>query len=542
MFVRLKKYSGSKRQSVLICENYREGKKIHQKIISVLGSSSEPEKLSALQAEAKAFVEQIKTARANPVVPDPSCTISLNTYEVARKNVGIRDILGKLYDDLGFNHILKGKKISSVLKSVVLTRFSEPSSKRKTCFILERRFNEEISSDAIYYMMDQLTKNLTNSQQMVFKATREATDASIDLALFDVTTLHLETTVQDELRGFGYSKNRRADTSQVTLALATTKTGLPIGYRLFPGNTAEVTTLMESINYWKESIAIKNIIIIGDRAMMSEDNLLKLEAADLKYIIAYPMKKAKKDLKETILNRMNYAETMIKGESYLKQKIDLTAEKKLIVTFSEKRRAKDAKTREKLISNLQMKLGKSKDAKRLISNRGYLKYTEIDKKVQAQINEEKVTEDARWDGLHGILSNTDLSVEEVVERYKNLWVIEEAFRINKHNLKMRPIYHYTPDRIKAHIEICFLTFALIRHAQYRLKQAGLMVSADELREELSPLEASILCDRETGKFYRMPAQMNFQVREIYKILGDEKNLAIQCIDKQDLTANIKLLV
>jgi transposase len=377
---------------------------------------------------------------------------------------------------------------------------------------------------------------------MVFKATREATDASIDLALFDVTTLHLETTVQDELRGFGYSKNRRADTSQVTLALATTKTGLPIGYRLFPGNTAEVTTLMESINYWKESIAIKNIIIIGDRAMMSEDNLLKLEAADLKYIIAYPMKKTKKDLKETILNRMNYAETTIKGESYLKQKIDLTAEKKLIVTFSEKRRAKDAKTREKLISNLQMKLGKSKDAKRLISNRGYLKYTEIDKKVQAQINEEKVTEDARWDGLHGILSNTDLSVEEVVERYKNLWVIEEAFRINKHNLKMRPIYHYTPDRIKAHIEICFLTFALIRHAQYRLKQAGLMVSADELREELSPLEASILCDRETGKFYRMPAQMNFQVREIYKILGDEKNLAIQCIDKQDLTANIKLLV
>jgi len=542
MFVRLKKHPGSKNHSVLICENYREGKKIHQKIISFLGSSSEPEKLLKLQAEGKAFIEQVKAARANPIVStEQNCTISLNTYEVTRKNVGIRDTLGRLYDKLGFKRILRGKKVSKILKSVVLTRFSEPSSKRKTCSILERRFNEEISSDAVYYMMDQLTKNLTVSQQMVFKATREATGAAIDLALFDVTTLHLETTIQDELRDFGYSKNHKTDATQVTLALATTKTGLPIGYRLFPGNTAEVSTLMECINYWKKTIAIRDIIIIGDRAMMSQDNLLQLQAAGLKYIIAYPMKKTTKVLKETILSRMNYSKATIKGEAYLKQEINLNADEKLVVTFSEKRRVKDAKTREKLISKLKKKLGTSKAAKRLISNRGYLKYTEIDNKILAQINEEKVIEDAQWDGLHGILSNTDLSGEEIVERYKNLWVIEEAFRINKHNLKMRPIYHYTPDRIKAHIEICFLTFALIRHAQYRLKHAGLNISVDELREELNPIEASILCDRQTGKFYRMPAQMNFQAREIYKVLGEQKDLAIQCVDKQELPANIKLL-
>ena len=163
MFVRLKKHPGSKNYSVLICENYREGKKIHQKIISFLGSSSEPKKLLALQAEGNVFIEQVKAARANPIVStEPNCTISLNTYEVTRKNVGIRDTLGRLYDELGFKHILKGKKISKILKSVVLTRFAEPSSKRKTCSILERRFNEEISSDAVYYMMDQLTKNYGN--------------------------------------------------------------------------------------------------------------------------------------------------------------------------------------------------------------------------------------------------------------------------------------------------------------------------------------------------------------------------------------------
>lgn len=76
---------------------------------------------------------------------------------------------------------------------------------------------------------------------------------------------------------------------------------------------------------------------------------------------------------------------------------------------------------------LQKKLGETKNARRLISNRGYLKYTKIDETVETQINEEKVAEDSQWDGLHGILSNTDLSGEEIVSRYKNLWVIEEAF-------------------------------------------------------------------------------------------------------------------
>jgi transposase len=386
-------------------------------------------------------------------------------------------------------------------------------------------------------MMDQLVDALSVSQKIVFDATKKAIGEAVDLVLFDVTTLHLETVAQDELRNFGRSKNRRVDTTQVTLALATTKTGLPVGYQLFPGNTGEVSTLMACINSWRQTIAIKQVIIIGDRAMMSKNNITKLEEAGLQYIIAYPMKKATAELKTQILNKINYIEASINNESYLKQEIKLETGERLIVTFSEKRRAKDQKDREKLIAKLRTKLGTTKNAKSLVSNKGYLKYTEIDKKVQAEINEEKIIEDAKWDGLHGILSNTNLSGEEIVQRYKNLYVIEEAFRINKHSLKMRPIYHYNPNRIKAHIEICFITFALIRHLQHILKQAGFVMSVEELREELSPLEASILRDRETGKIYRMPGQMSFQAREIYKILGKEKYLSTQMIDKEDYQIN-----
>lgn len=528
MFVRVKKHRGSKNHSILICQNIREGKKITQHIFSFLGYASEPEKIDALKAEGEKLIADIKAARANPKPPgDAVYKISLNTREVARKNVGIREILGKLYDDLGFGRILCSKKENNHLKSVVLTRFAEPSSKRKASSILERRFKEELSSDSIYYMMDQLAENLLTSQQAVFRATKEVVGEAIDLALFDVTTLHLETVVQDELREFGYSKNNRKDTTQVTLALATTKTGLPIGYKLFAGNTAEVKTLMECINYWQKSLRIRQVIIVGDRAMMSKDNMEQLKAAGLQYIIAYPMKKGTAELKAKILDKINYQEAVIKNETYLKQEIILDNGERLIVTFSEKRRIKDQKSRDKLILKLRKKLEDSKKAMKLVTNNGYLKYTNINGEATAEINEDKILEDSQWDGLHGILSNTNLTSEEIVERYKNLWVIEEAFRINKHNLKMRPIYHYTPNRIKAHIEICFLTFALIRHAQYILKQSGMMISVEELREELSPLEASILCDEESGKLYRMPAQMTAQGREIYKIFGRERDLHIQ---------------
>ena len=244
------------------------------------------------------------------------------------------------------------------------------------------------------------------------------------------------------------------------------------------------------------------------------------------------MKRANNKIKNIILNKTNYTPININNISYLKQEITLDTGEKVIITFSEKRRAKDQHTRDKLIAKLRNKLGKTKEAKRLISNRGYLKYTEIDNKVNAEIDEEKIIKESEWDGLHGIISNTNLSGIEIVERYKNLWVIEEAFRINKHSLKMRPVYHYNPMRIKAHIEICFLTFALIRHAQYILKKAGMIISLDELREELTPIEASILCDRETGKFYRMPAQMTSQAKEIYKIFGREQDLTIKEITKE----------
>lgn len=542
MFVRIKKHPGSKNYSVMICESYREFGKSYNKVIRFLGVASEPNKIQALKEEGEAWLAELKAAQANPITPtDPNHILSINTREVCRLNVGIKDIMGKLYEQLGFNLILP-RKVGKVLKQVVLSRFSEPSSKRKTSFTLERKFGEEVSLDSIYYMMDQLEGNLTKSQEIVFNKTKEALGDSIDLILFDVTTLYFESIKQDELKEYGYSKDNKYDTTQVTLALATSKEGLPIGYKLFPGNTAEVSTLIESVEYWRKTLFIGEVIIVGDRGMMSRDNVLKLQQANFRYIIAYPLKKATSSLKEQILNKDKYEGTTICGESYLKQELDVGDRERLIITFNEKRRNKDCKTREKLIEKLKKKLGTSKRMKGLITNSGYLKYTKVDSELVAEINEDKIQEDTKWDGLHGILTNTTLSAEEVVARYKNLWVIEESFRINKHSLQMRPIYHYTPRRIRAHIEICYLTFALVRHAQHILKAAGLVISIEELRDELLPIEASIICDLDNGKIYRLPGNMTMQAKEIYKAFGRQNDLQTQLYEAKKYDYHIKYIL
>lgn len=530
MFVRIKKHSGSKRSSVLICHSVRQGRHVQQKILSRIGIAYDSEDLLRLKAQAQQQLKALQEAKQNTQVKTMDNMLSLtNLREISRQNAGVTDVLGNLYDTLGFSTILPGKA-GKVLKSVVLSRFMEPSSKRKASSILERRFAESLSTDAIYRMMDVLAKNIPNSNKSVFQATRQATGGKIDVVLFDVTTLHFETIEEDELRAFGFSKNFRFNTTQVILALATTNAGLPIGYRLFPGNTAEVSTLIECVTLWKQDLSIGNVIMIGDRAMMSQDNLIQLEKVGMQYIIAYPLKKAPKALQGQILSSMDYKPELIQSELYWQREFETKPGQRLIVTYNHKRHAKDTKQRDRLIEKLKKKIGVTKKAKHLISNQGYLKYTKMDDQFLAELNEQKIEEDAQWDGLHGILTNTELTAKDVVERYKKLWIIEEAFRINKHNMEMRPIYHYTPKRILAHIEICFLTFALLRHAQERLKDAQYSISIDLLREELNSIEVSILCDQASGKLYRLPSHMTEQGRVIYKVFGREQDLQIQPVE------------
>ena len=245
--------------------------------------------------------------------------------------------------------------------------------------------------------------------------------------------------------------------------------------------------------------------------MMSEANLSKIEENNNQYVIAAKLKSLPKELKEKILKTDKNSESSIKEFEY--------KGRRLIVEYSAQRALKDKSDLERLIQKIKTKIGIKTTTKKLVTNNGYLKYMDEEKKGKVVFNEEKEKKEELWDGLHGIITNDfKTDAQELRSQYKRLWVIEESFRINKHSLSMRPIYHYTPKRIKAHILICYLSFTLYRSLQMKLKMNGYSMSLEKIREELSHIQSSILEDPKTGKAYRMPSSLSDEMKEVYKIL------------------------
>jgi transposase len=147
----------------------------------------------------------------------------------------------------------------------------------------------------------------------------------------------------------------------------------------------------------------------------------------------------------------------------------------------------------------------------------------------ATLNEEKIAEDAKWDRLHAVISNQPACDINVYNSYRRLWVIEESFRINKHNLRMRPIYHFTPKRIQAHILLCYRVFTLIRQTQFRLQQANIQMSVHRIIDALRDVQASILLDERNNNRYRMLSRLSEDAAAIYKTFKIERGFTVMTV-------------
>jgi transposase len=340
----------------------------------------------------------------------------------------------------------------------------------------------------------------------------------------------------------------------VVLALATNIDGLPIGYELFEGNKAEVKTLVLSIEEWKTKFAIGEVTFIGDRAMFCEENLKLLEEKQYNYVIAAKLKGLNELMQEKILNEDNYKITTFEdnvawvGEfkylpedlklastrGYSNQKlrklselIEANKERRFIVSYTSKRASKDARDRQRQLAKIDKQLNHSNQTSKLITNNAIKKYTSIIKDSTSRIDEQKIAKDAMWDGMHGIITNikatNDGDLLTLIKKYRSLVKIEDCFRVNKTDLKMRPIYHYKPERIKAHIAICYMAFALIRQIEYRVKLTK-KLSPARIIEELNGVQASIYVHKQTKDRYRVPGVFRSDARKIYQAVGLDRKL------------------
>lgn len=551
MFIRIKTSSKHGKKKVQICESIREGNKVRQVIVRHVGVAKDDTHLEELKRLAKMIMLQIKEDREGPflfplhlkeeveveetkteeiiekVGNDNTLTetvqeelkVDLNDLsEETRAVEGFHDIFGSLFNTLGFNNILTKKK-SQVLKELILARIAHPASKHSSQEMLAADFGVDIHLDRIYRMMDALLDKRQEFEKKVFQATQSLCFGKVNMLLFDVTTLYFESVEEDELKRFGYSKDQKFHTVQVVLALATTEEGLPIGYRTFPGNTADVSTLQIALSEWQKELPIGEIRVIGDAAMMSESNLAALESANIKYVIAAKLKKMPSDIQKKLFEKTGES-IVVNRESYKKQEHILPNGRRLVATYSEKRAHKDAKDRLRVLEKVQKKIGSGKNIKKLVSNRGYQKFLSAEGSGQILLDEDKISQAAQWDGLHGVITNDhESSPEEILSSYRRLWIIEESFRIHKSDLSIRPIYHFKPERVEAHILLCYLAFSLIRYTERRVKIQQEKISIQDMRKSLWRIQASVLKDHKTGKAYRVPSPLNPIARKIYQAFG-----------------------
>ena len=161
----------------------------------------------------------------------------------------------------------------------------------------------------------------------------------------------------------------------------------------------------------------------------------------------------------------------------------------------------------------------STNPKSLLRNFGYKKYIQVSGEATLQIDQKKMQQEERWDGVSGVITNAkDLSPASILYQYSNLWQIESCFRVQKHDLKIRPIYHWTPKRIRTHIAICFIAFSCHQYLAYRLRLQEYTLSIEKIQNSLIHVQMSILKNIDTGYRYGIPSSINDDAKMIYKIL------------------------
>jgi len=542
MFIRIKTSPNSPKRAVQIVKSVRNGKSVSQKIVRHVGSALDDAELDKLKNLAE-FIKAKLENEANPTLFSPETIAEMviqarnnnndekelnvnikNLREQARVITGIHEVYGEIYKDLGFDKVIANPKrnpsANKNLFNIVMARIANPLSKRASTIELEKDFGIKLSLEGVYKMMDKIDDKVTEKIELnSYQSAQRILKEKINVVFYDCTTLYFESFTEDELKENGYSKDMKFNQPQVLLGLLSTTEGLPIGYQVFPGSKYEGHTLEKAIEKIKQKYEVEEVVLVADSGLLNDENQAELEKNKVGYILGARIKNMNETIAKQILNKNNYI--AINEESATKTtEIKLSEEKRLIVTYCPKRAEKDKYDREKAIEKLQKKLSKSKNPFSLINNYGYKKYLKLEGKSEIKIDELTLAKSALWDGLHGMITNKkDLTATQVKEYYNQLWQIEENFRISKHDLRIRPIYHWTPKRIKAHIAISFMALVCVRHLEYRVKTQYKKLSPQVLRNELLHSQHSIVKDISTNKKYCIPSKTSDELKKIYRCVG-----------------------
>lgn len=347
---------------------------------------------------------------------------------------------------------------NNLLTDLVLMRIIEPVSKVESLKLLKEYFGIEHSRRDLYRILPSLHSYKDRVESYIITLAKKEFKFDFSIIFYDVTTLYFETFHSDDLRKIGFSKDNKLGQPQILIGLVVNIQGFPIAYEIFEGNKFEGHTLIPVISTFKRKYKIKNLTVVADAAMISMENIEALKAENLSYIVGARIGNLAQSLIQIISNPLNKQDgTSIRVE---------TNHGSLICDFSIKRYKKDKHEMEKQLKKTENYL----KCPAMMKKTKFLKTT---KDAHYELNSSLIGKTSSLLGIKGYYTNLgpDIDNAVIINQYHKLWHIEQAFRISKTDLRIRPIYHFKQHSIKAHVLICFMALAICKYMELKSGKA-----------------------------------------------------------------------
>jgi transposase len=537
MFVRVKK-SGNN-QYLQIVENKKVSGKVVQRVISTIG------RLDRMQE--KGDIETLVRSLSRYSEKVLIVLSGKSDIDAEAKKIGPVLIFERLWKDLGIKKVLErtlaGRlfwfDVERAVFLTVLHRLLVCGSDR-FCEKWRRDYRiegvEEIELHHLYRAMTFLgeeTLDQAHAAPFSPRCTKDAIEeamfahnrnlfSSLDLVFLDTTSIYFEGEGGEELGKRGFSKDNRPDLNQMVVGVVLDNNGTPLCCEMWPGNTADVKTTIPVMERIRNRFNAERFCIVADRGMISRQTLDILDEPEnkVRYILGERMRNVREVGEKVLRAPGEFIEVHPEGASTqdpspLKVKEVWVEDRRYIVCLNSKQARKDAQDRQAIIESLKEKI--KSGAKGMIGNKGYRRFVKM-QSGSVSIDMEKVEEEAKYDGIWVLRTNTRLSPKNVALKYKQLWMVEHAFRDMKTVFLTRPIFHQRDETIRGHVFCSFLALVLRKELYRRLEAAGHSgFEWSDIKQDLKALQE--ITFEENGKKLAVRSQCLGTCGKVFQAVG-----------------------
>jgi hypothetical protein len=550
MFFRTKK-SGSRTYLQLVENHWRDGRP-RQRVLATLGRLNDLQErgaVAALLTSGARFADKLLVLSAHhdgrvPVVR----TLRLGAvlvFERLWRETGCQAVLQQLLAERRFEFAVERAVFLTVLHRLLQPGSDRAADKWKQDFLLDGI--DTLDLHHLYRAMAWLGEELPADQQqgstkLVPRCTKDVIEEQVfvrrrdlftdlEVVFFDTTSLYFEGEGGETLGQYGHSKDHRPDEHQLVVGAVLDGEGRPICCELWPGNTADVTTLIPVVDRLWRRFRIRQVCIVADRGMISQDTVHDLEQQGWPYILGARMRRTNEVREQVLADRGRFR--VVHGPRQkatdpapLKVKDVWVEGRRYVVCVNAEEVANDRAQREAIVASLREHL--QRGDKTLVGNKGYRRYLKVEGEGHFAIDEVKLADEARYDGTWVLRTNTNMPAAAVALQFKRLWQVEQWFRSCKSLLETRPIYHQRDETIRGHVFCSFLALVLRHELQARLAAKGHTYEWADVMQDLERLQ--VVDVEQEGKHFRLRTEAQGTCGRVFQAAGVAFPPTVQQLD------------